>query len=239
MSAFAQTNLQLANQLRAQGYSEEDEQFIAAAYQVAIRLFSNAFRPSGKPFLAHLVGTASILAWLRAPRNLVVTGVLHAAYSHGEFGAGWTGVVDTKREQMRQTVGSDVEALIAAYTKLSWNSRTIPVVRDGFDSLSDMDRAVLLVRLANELEDHLDCGVLYCTDAERRIRWIHTHRSIFADLAVSLGSTELAGALQRQFDAVLESSIPPPLQKHPNDSYRVVPLSRSDWRKTASAISWV
>ena len=40
--------------------------------------FPGTYRGSGKPFLAHLVGTASVLASLRARTPVVVTGLLHA-----------------------------------------------------------------------------------------------------------------------------------------------------------------
>ncbi|NJL09589.1 MAG: hypothetical protein HC908_03480 [Calothrix sp. SM1_7_51] len=70
MHCFAQTNIQLFNQLHREGYSSTDLSLIANAYSLAMELFTGTFRPSKKTFIAHLVGTASILASLHAPPKL-------------------------------------------------------------------------------------------------------------------------------------------------------------------------
>ena len=86
MERYAQTNVQLFNQLRSEGYSKEERAFISNTYQFGMRIFTGLYLPSGKPFLDHLVGTASILAWLRAPLAIVAGGVVHATYRHGDVG---------------------------------------------------------------------------------------------------------------------------------------------------------
>ena len=68
MHSCAQTNIQLFNQLRRDAYSDGDLNLVRHAYESAMVLFSGRFQPSGKSFIAHVVGTASILAWLRLPR---------------------------------------------------------------------------------------------------------------------------------------------------------------------------
>jgi len=107
------------------------------------------------------VGTASVLVSLRARNPVVIPGLLHAVYTHGEFGHGWTGMSDAKRATIRQEVGEEIEDLIARYTRLTWMPNTIPGIRARLDAMSPLERDVLLVRLANELEDHLDLGILY------------------------------------------------------------------------------
>ncbi|NJP21002.1 MAG: hypothetical protein HC763_20665 [Hydrococcus sp. CRU_1_1] len=86
MYVYAQTNIQLFNQLRDRGYSNAELQEIFNAYQLTIELFTGQFRASGKTFIAHLVGTASILTHLRVSSKLIAAGLLHAAYSQGDFG---------------------------------------------------------------------------------------------------------------------------------------------------------
>src|SRR5215468_6814144 len=103
--SYAQTNLQLYRQLAAEGYAPADVERAARAHEVGLRLFPCTYRGSGKPFLAHLVGTASILASLRVRIPVVVTGLLHAVYTHGEFGNGWRGMTDSKRATMRSEIG--------------------------------------------------------------------------------------------------------------------------------------
>lgn len=105
--SYAQTNLQLFNQLQTTGYAEADLLCMAKSYELASRLFTGAFRGSGKPFLAHLVGTASIVATLQQPIAVIAAGLLHAAYELGEFGDGSRGMVDWKRSQIQHAVGAE------------------------------------------------------------------------------------------------------------------------------------
>jgi (p)ppGpp synthase/HD superfamily hydrolase len=62
MHAYAQTNVQLFTQLRSEGYPETERELARDAYEFSIRLFTGLYLPSGKAFIDHLVGTASILA---------------------------------------------------------------------------------------------------------------------------------------------------------------------------------
>jgi (p)ppGpp synthase/HD superfamily hydrolase len=105
MFPYAQTNLQLYRQLAGEGYAAAEIESVAGAYEVGLRLFPGTYRGSGKPFLAHLVGTASVLASLHQRTPLVVTGLLHAVYTHGEFGNGWRGMSAPKRAEIRRAVG--------------------------------------------------------------------------------------------------------------------------------------
>src|SRR5919106_5061667 len=159
---YAQTNLQLYTQLRRAGYPDAQLTLVRSGYDLARRLCTASFRGSGKPLLAHLVGTASILASMRQPATVVTAGLLHAAYALGDFGDGRLGMTEPKRDRLRQTVGAEVENLVARYTAFDWNKHTIPSIRERVESLSPIERDVLVIRLANELEDHLDFGVLYC-----------------------------------------------------------------------------
>src|SRR5687767_15961282 len=102
--AYAQTNLQLYTQLRRAGYTAEQLVPVRAGYDLAMQLFSASFRGSGKPLLAHLVGTASILAAIGQSRDIVLAGLLHAAYALGDFGDGRFGVSEAKRERVRKAV---------------------------------------------------------------------------------------------------------------------------------------
>src|SRR5512137_1853160 len=89
-----QTNIRLYNDLLARGYPDRDIRCLQAAYDLSMRLFTSRFRASGKPFLAHVVGTAGILGLLQAPGPVLAAGLLHAAYTHGDFGDGRTGFSD-------------------------------------------------------------------------------------------------------------------------------------------------
>ena len=79
MPCYAQTNIQLLNQLHRANYTADDLHLVRTAYELAMRLFCGQFRASGKTFIAHLVGTASVLGSLRVGAALIAVGLLHAA----------------------------------------------------------------------------------------------------------------------------------------------------------------
>ncbi len=222
---YAQTNLQLYAQVRCAAYPEGDVDCVRAAYEFALPLFAGAYRGSGKPFIAHLVGTASILASVRARMPVVVAGLMHAAYASGEFGDGSRGEAPWKRARLVSAVGAEVADLVTGYTALRWNTQTIPVIRDRLDTMGGQEREVLLVRLANELEDHLDLGVLYCSDAERRRAYLGTPLYRCVDMAARLGFLELAGALDDAFKKTLSADVPRAFRRREGESFRLTPAS--------------
>src|SRR3954451_10344061 len=116
MRRYAQTNLQLYAQLREAGADDTDLALVRQGYDLAMHLCPASFRGSGKPLLAHLVGTASILAAMDQSARVVTAGLLHAVYVFGDFGDARGGVTDERRARVRQAVGRDVEDLIARYT---------------------------------------------------------------------------------------------------------------------------
>ncbi len=205
---YAQTNIQLLNQLHFAGYSEKEISYIRDIYEFGMQLFNNRFRGSGKYFLAHLVGTASILVSLRTSINVIAAGLLHAAYIYGEFGTGVTGITPEKQERVRYYLGSQTEELIARYTFLKWNRTTIPLIYRRINRLESVERDVLLIRLANELEDHLDVGVLYCGNFEYRREYIKSSLYLSVDMARQLGFPSLANTLDSSFEKVLSTSLP-------------------------------
>ncbi|HXH05508.1 MAG TPA: HD domain-containing protein [Vicinamibacterales bacterium] len=225
MHAYAQTNLQLYNQMRRAGYAERDLDLVRRAYELGTVLFAGAYRGSGKPLLAHLVGTASILVSVRARPETVAAAVLHAAYMLGEFGDGRRGATPAKRARVREAVGRDVEALIDRYDALAWNATAIPGIAARAATLEGADREALLIRLANELEDHLDLGVLYCGNADERRAAIRTSLSRCIDIARVMGYPELSAEYERVFAEIAADDIPAVL-RHPHDySYQAAPLS--------------
>jgi (p)ppGpp synthase/HD superfamily hydrolase len=224
-ASYAQTNLQLYADLRGAGYSAADIERIRAAYELALALFTGRYRGSGKPFLAHVVGTASILASLQARASIVAAGLLHAAYSQGEFGNGWSGTAPGKRERLRDAVGPEVEDLVGRYTRLRWQADTIPKIHERLEAMDSRERDVLLVRLANELEDHLDLGALYCADAGRRRDQASASLDLCVDMARRLGFPELATALAQAFTETLSADVPMALRRGDSGSFVVAPAS--------------
>jgi (p)ppGpp synthase/HD superfamily hydrolase len=225
MHPFAQTNIQLYNQLHSAFYPDSDQLLIHRAYALAVELFTSCFRASGKPFLAHAVGTASILASLQLPASHVAAGLLHAAYALGEFGTGWKGMTEVKRTRLRNRVGQEVEDLVARYTMYGWSGRDIRNIRARIDAISPEERSVLVIRLANELEDHLDAGILYCRDAERREDHLRSSLCLCVEIAERLGIQDLASQLSQTFQQTLSASVSSSLRGPNHATFSVAPAS--------------
>jgi (p)ppGpp synthase/HD superfamily hydrolase len=239
MYSYAQTNIQLFNQLQRDGYSNTDLSCILKAYQLTMRLFTGGFRASGKTFIAHLVGTASILSSLHTPTNVVAASLIHAAYTNGDFGDGKTGISQARRKQVRCAVGYEVEEYVARYTALQWNEQTIAAICDRLDSLDKIDRDVLLIRLANELEEYLDLGIIYCGDIKYQ-RYIHHHGNLIVKIANNLGFPTLAIQLEKAFKETANAEIAQEFcnQTGHNSSYLIVPRSCRK-RVSLSVFNWL
>jgi hypothetical protein len=200
MHGIAQTNLQLYNQLGGYGWPDADLARVRHAYELATDLFAGQLRPSGKPFVAHLVGAASAVAATRARIDLVLAALLHAAYTHGEFGDGRRGPERRKRAVVRATIGSDAETLVQEYATLAEGAATIERwLQRGALSPRRHDLAVL--RLANEIDEHADLGTWFYDrgtrsaphDAtlEQVARWSdRIDEPVLADLARQMLETE-------------------------------------------------
>jgi (p)ppGpp synthase/HD superfamily hydrolase len=225
--AYAQTNLQLYAQLRRAGAAEQDLGIVRAGYDLAMHLCPASFRGSGKPLLAHLVGTASILASIKQSSKVVTAGLLHAAYVFGDFGDGITGITESRRDRVRRAVGPDIEELVARYTRFDWNKNTIPTIRERVETLSPIEREVLVIRLANELEDHLDFGVLYCGNGEKRRDYIRSPLNQSVDMANKLGLRDLAAELDAAFTDTLTATLPETLRNTHDYTFVQPPASHS------------
>ena len=238
MSAgYAQTNIQLYNQLTELAYTAKDVRRVHRGYGLAMQLFTGSYRGSGRPFLSHLVGTASVLAAIRAPIEVVTAGLLHSAYSHGEFGNYWRGVDDAKRAMVVAVVGEKVEALVLGYTRMPWTAETIGALTDAAVALETRDRHILLMRLANEVDDHQDLGLLYVTGVERRREFIRTALHRCVEIAESLGYPALALELAHVLDETLSADVPSALRGPQDDAFLLAPASHS-WR-LAVVSRWV
>jgi hypothetical protein len=237
LHSYAQTNIQLFNQLRAEGYSSQEVSRLRAVYEFALHLFTGRYQPCGKPFLDHLIGTASILASLQRPIAVVVAGLMHAAYMYGDFGSPRRSMTRGKRRQIRRTVGEEIEAYIARYTALRWTGETIPIIWSNLTALDALDREVLLMRLANELELHLDLGALCCCNAESYQRTIAHHGTRLQDMANSLGFPVLASELARVFQETITGEISAELRNRSNQphAYLVAPPS---YRERFTLVVW-
>ena len=226
MALIAQTNLALYQQLAEHRYPRAEREQVAHAYRLAMRLFSGLYRGSEKPFLSHLVGTASVLATEKAPLNTVIAGLLHAAYMTGDFGfQSGQRTTQRKREFLRQRVGDEVEALISAYTDFPWNSTAIARYREQAGTLQAQERQLLLIRLANELEDQLDQGMLYCSARKADLVSSAPVQANLLEIAGYLKSANLEARLAAAFALFNTGETPVSAAAHMGRSALILPPS--------------
>ncbi len=227
MTPFAQTNIQLYAQLQTLGYPEADLARIRSAYDLAVSLFPGLYRACGKPFTSHLVGTASILASERASVEVVCAGLIHAAYALGDFGNGLLGISEAKRSKLRAAVGGETEALVARYTTLPWGQDIAPQIATTAAALPPLDRDVVLMRLANELEDLIDWGALYKPVSDHRQPELARSLAVWVATAKALGRESLATRLSETLAALPGVRIPQELRSNQAKSFHVTRASDS------------
>lgn len=206
----AQTNLQLYEQVATLPHADRIR--IRHAYDLAAELFAGRYRGSGKPFVAHLVGTASVLARHGGSLDLVLAGLLHAAYEQGDFGALRRGMTTRNRRRLRSVIGGDAEGLVARYTQFDWSQ--IP------DEIAEPDRPVVTLRIANEIDECLDRGLLYAGARKRQTVQTGVARFVRAANIVQLP------ALGEELQAAAEANrgeLPGRLAATCNGSYTIAP----------------
>ena len=79
---LAQSRVRLREQALGRGYSDEDVLGFEEAGDLATLLFDGVYRPDGRPFLSHAIGTASVLVRYELQAFVVRAGLLHAALTH-------------------------------------------------------------------------------------------------------------------------------------------------------------
>ncbi len=205
-SVVAQTNLQLFNQLRTAGWSEPDLARVKSTYALSTRILTNRYRPDGKSFVAHGIGTASILAREGCAVDVVIAGLVHAAYGWGDWGEGSHRMTDTKRAAVRAIVGVEAERVIAAYTRLPWEEAEAESVLARIDELDAEERDMVMVKVANALDDNLDLGMRY---RGKTAEMVADDRvvTLTIEIAQRLGKTALADQLGAARDAELAADL--------------------------------
>jgi hypothetical protein len=217
---YAQTNLQLFNQMLASGYGVDDVELVKRGHDLALRLLSGQYRAHGKPFITHLIGTASVLAAVQAPAPVVAAGMLHAVYKHGDFGMEFPR--SRRRARVRRSSSPDVEEIVVRYDLLDWTGPTIVPLRRELDALDPRDRDAVLIRLANELEDSLDRGLRYCVMPYERQLLTGSEGTAVVELARDLGHIQLSDALARAMHEHRAGQPPPGVLRVPTTEAFIV-----------------
>jgi hypothetical protein len=188
---YARTWPQLSNQLIAMNLPVDELKQAQAAYAASVELFGTLIRANEAPFLSHTVGTASILAIHGAPIKLVCGGLIHAAFTHGKYATPPDKPLDrASRLAVAQRVGAEVELLARNYRRFRPADVPVPDNAGGYD---EEHAAVMLMRAANHLEEHLDCGLVYAKKVQKQGAEVMQHARV---LLPSLGYERLLAELE-------------------------------------------
>ena len=198
---IAQTNLQLLNQLRERGLPIDELVEVRRAYEFLTTLYAGHYQADGKPFVAHGVGVASLLASLDQPAEMIRVGLLHNIYGNADFGDGLEyGVTPARRKLVREAVGSGLEELLIRFRELRPQMQTIADVRRELPRWDESDRRLVLVELADHLEKYVDLGVLYFGENDWIVGRTDSAGADLLAIAEELGEPGLAAMLSKAFD---------------------------------------
>lgn len=212
----AQTNVQLYRQCIALGYTPEDLALVRKSYEQAQRWFGLHYRASGRPMLAHLVGTASILAAHGAAPWLVAAGLVHSIYTYLSAQAPITA---QQRESVVAAVGKRCEKVLMTFGRINWTDHQLDaggrlqVERMGLDTAN-----ALLLRMASDLEERLErCTEFSAKQPDTVLRWL----AAFHVVAAHMGLPQLAAALERELQTAEIQDVPAELISAQARSYLI------------------
>jgi HD domain-containing protein len=174
----------------------------------------------------------------------------HRLYLDGEAGP-WFGssrlgmrlrlASRAKRLRVRAAIGPVAESYVFRFTAMRWQDDLFPVLSAALDGFDAVDREVVAIRLANELEHLVGRGVLYGTGAQRQLAFLLRNRDLFVTMARELGLERLADELSAGIDMAAEGIIPVELlcaREGPATSFLLPPPS-SRPRLSALLRGWV
>jgi hypothetical protein len=195
----AQTNLQLYAQALASGWPPEALARLAAGRRLAARLFASATRANSKPFLAHLIGVASLLDATGATPDVALAGLLHAAYAQGDFEGRGPGIHPHKRALVSAAIGAEGEALVVDYERFGWSRDDIARHAAASGAPAPREAILLHMRLANEIEDCLDGGLVF--GGKNKYAGDPSRLPAMQAIAARLGRPEMGDRLEAEIAA--------------------------------------
>jgi (p)ppGpp synthase/HD superfamily hydrolase len=223
----AQTSIQLFNQLQRDGYQGAELRLIADAYLLATHLFAARIQPSGRCFISHVVGTASILAVNAAPAELVAAGLVHNVYCTGDFGDYRKYVTDSRRKRIRNAIGDGAEQYAYHFATKRWNTAGLQNTHQQIQGMKEPERRAVLLYLADQLDKHLNMEFHYFRDFEEHCRHYRKFGPLLVDMALQLGYPSLSQQLHEAVETTFEFVIPAELRSHDSRrfSYQCIPAS--------------
>ncbi|NJO33777.1 MAG: HD domain-containing protein [Rhodospirillales bacterium] len=212
---FAQTWPQLLAQLLRQSWTVAEVEAVKRCHEVGRQLANGRYRASGKPFVSHLIGTASILAAYGAAPILVESALVHTAYDD----LGTADEAGAAARALRQRVGTSVDRILRAFSKRRHLTAKPPASEEEFARYPLDDARSLILCVANEIEDLLDGGRAL-TEKPGSVEALTPHACA---ILPRLGFFALLAAYESaiRLDTALVGKIPVSLHERRKGSYRL------------------
>jgi hypothetical protein len=141
--ALPQSRAQLLELASARGYDAKALALLSRACQLAATLTDGGYRPCGRPFVQHLIGTAGVLVRYDFRIEIVLEGLLHAAYTHRRLPA-------IAVQGMLASMGSEIEVRVREYTARAARKRAPAAA-----ACAMRDVEIAAIEAANEIDMRL------------------------------------------------------------------------------------
>ncbi|MHB8134331.1 MAG: HD domain-containing protein [Anaerolineaceae bacterium] len=203
-------------ELLPENYNFMDRELVMKAYRFAEKAHERQTRVSGEPYITHCVAVASILAELKVPPAIVISGLLHDTVEDTNislqeiksvFGDEVARLVDgvtkltnlprvTRGDQLKNAdgefIGDEIEDDDSQSSKFRKKDLSNETLRKVFLAMGD-DIRVVLIKLADRLHNMRTLG--YMPEAKRK-RIAQETLDIFAPLANRLGIWQIKWELE-------------------------------------------
>lgn len=214
---LVQTRSALLDLARSRGYPDADCVRIAQACDLAAVLMNGSYRPCGRPFVAHLIGTAGVLVRYGFRLEVVLAGLMHAVYTHcPKLPPGPKSSIETVCDALGGK-GSPLERRVRAYSRRGEDLRSLAAFADRLDALDVDDAEIVAMSAANDVD--MELGGEYRYTGRKRLG--DDAMPLIRRVCAALGVDGLAATL----DAARATPIAPPgLRAQMQISYRITGL---------------
>ncbi|MEQ1742231.1 MAG: glycosyltransferase [Candidatus Nitrotoga sp.] len=212
-----QTRSGLLDMAMERGYQPDEIALLGNAYFIAQAFVTGGYRSCGRPFINHLSGTASVLLRYDFRIEVVMAGLLHAAYTHcpahpeGKQAAS---------DDVCSKLGGEhnmVERLVRGYTLRGMRSSRHQAVVMDVGRFTVFEAEVEMIALANEIDMYLSGETRYSAPRNDEMT------SAQFDMADKIcGIIGVSGMSHSPLQGRNDNRLPPPLNllTKQNMSYR-------------------
>jgi len=219
---YAITFPQLIAQAKEIQLEDDDMARLRAGYDLAERMFDGLYRSQGSAFINHLVRSASIVMAHGGSIPTVLAAMFHSAYMLDCFTRSRRrGYKPDDRAILAGTIGPDAEEIAWEYARLKWGKReAVEEHMKNLNTYSPVIKSVLVVRLANELEDFLDLAMLYRPNYNYRNRIAAIGEACIV-MADNLDMPGLGQDIKKAFEVTLAGKVPDAMVRSHINAYEL------------------